>query len=545
MLIVLILLINIYIYIYIFSDRQQHYVSVLHSYTYFVKHALSMASNEQASNQDVEAWVNQYKQGQHASACQEFIDKTKQLLQGIVNWVPTDPKKTCGQSSFDSSTIVHFQEPLREIEDKIAAAQECVESARNLHIVEIKDTKWALTSASNEYFPIGRERKQLINLLKKTAYYVQVYNDIVYFCETVNAINNNSIQMEWITKSLWTTKITTIYHKTKEWFNIGSHLDDSPNPNPNDDFNDLDVFESHVKLFEAYYRIIKTNAQPDEINTDLLDQLENIKSNQKIIDIDRMHQWFGAVAYNNDFPDDNVIMQQRILDYVQLKTEMRQQTFQDIKSDVMKKLKKSYLRCLTLKWKSEDVEVDKIWEQHSQVEAAFETIKVFLSRFKIYLLQVIHFEKVKYMYLMLLLPLNKTAGNFSSIYSDLYDTYNRCQEKMDALLRDYGGDGWYFGMSGTTLILDTGFTEQDVLNHQLFGVRHGYIMSLQIHPINEALKEKKDHLFETLKSAILAHGNSYEPIYQQEFLSTTYLAKPFESIEKITTIQRIRNILCP
>ena len=313
--------------------------------------------------------------------------------------------------------------------------------------------------------------------------------------------------------------------KIKAWF---------PSIMKSDIVNGLQIYKYHETLVDSYKVL---NAEQDKISQNL-GEFERIRNSQSI-DIVRINEWLTALKQHGtdekNLPNISIQYQVHILEqYKQIYINNINSITKcgGIKSKKLTKLRKKYDECLQQKLFVKEKEDSAIFDQYlkRKPSASLETI-LFLASFNNYLLQLLHFEKVKYMYLLLLSKkINNSQNLFGNTIKNYHDKYMRANDALETIAANYHGH--YYG----------DFTEQEVLVNQLFGLQQIHAESLQLPSTDETLRYQKNTYFnESLTPKLRQFKNELpiHSIYPGQRHNLVFDIDHSRHFQKLQTVQKI------
>ena len=456
-------------------------------------------------------WISTFEKNKYAEHCTNFINQVKMIVIGISQWVPTEPNKC---SELNSINI--FLEDLNNIDKYMEAVN---------HI----DDLFRFLSFNNDKYsfrePHGLSKKiqkEIIKLYTETKKVNSLYQDVREFYDCVEEIEKGILELYNIVENLWLFNSMARSKIAQEWFPY-------MNFDVNNVFDDVNVFEFHVQLFEKY-KESNSNLNGDQ-NNDIKGILQSLESIGKNLSKDKqtislMRKWLGEIHLDGKTEDE--FLQELKKEYLIEIEKYKNSNCSEMFNDTMKNLLNRYLKCL-----HETIEFNKIKhlkniDNYLQLGPAPENIQLFLSKFRIYLLQILHFEKVKYMYLLLL---TKKIRD-DSIRNNIKEKYEYDYGYVSNIIFTSVGenkDDWNQGMSG---VKEYDFTENNAMDHQLRVLNSSLIETMQLDPQQTPQSDQKNKLYETLRTAVLSYPNSLRQ------------SVPSFNEQRIRLIRQIRDIIC-
>ena len=454
------------------------------------------------TEQEILEWNKQYEDNNYQEICDTFVKNTSKCVEMISDWINSNAIET---SSKSISGIRRF----------------CIENKENKKAAEFMVTtplavedakgKWSLREISNAYIHDQQTKESFIELLTYATHYILVYEDIDDFCKFISDKETMIKSLDSIITGLWKTNIKSIDEKKDQWF---------PSIR-NDCFH---VIELHYTLYMKYQEISTAQPMLDTLENNI-EQLENIGTKQ-IGNIENMNTWLTALKNCYTASNYPQLVQEYKKDYKHKfkKAQNNEELVTQIRTDDVLKLYNKYISCfqkrLTLK-KSND---DKIFFQYAKATRNSNDLEVSLWYFRKRLIEVLKFEEIKYMYVLLLMSKVHDKYTLKEDFNDKYNMANTVYKNHDrSLIVDN---------------CDNNLTEECVMKHQISWLLSSLEKTLQESPeqfhANVNLYNKLKHAMTQTNVLFLEKMWSVEE---------TDIYRKFA--QKTAIIDKIKSILCP
>ena len=350
-------------------------------------------------NEDyIRSWVHTFETNQYEDICEAFFDETRKCVEKISEWVNNETKKCEETNNFQSIKKIYYE--AHKISGKKAVeyllnTPLAVKDSRN-------DSEWILNNAGKD--ALGEEEiAQFLNLLTNASYYYKENQDILSFCNYVLLTIEKTIKkMNTLIKDLWTINIKQIKEKGKSWFpDIETSVDAA---------GDFNIFELHPQLFKKYMEL---KATTNNI-TESVHQLEKIGGINDLVRIDHIDKWLTVIEQFCFKDMTETTHLQNILKGLLEKSFEQHETYVKVLRDTtlspkmktydMLKIWGNFYVCFDKKISAMIKTVEKTFDFY-HAENKNQTVSEFDVTFRTYrrhFIEVLNFEQIKYMYIMLL-----------------------------------------------------------------------------------------------------------------------------------------------
>ena len=462
----------------------------------------------------IESWVKEFNESKHDEKCYKFISETHAIMQDLSNWMKKEVA-SCGLGTFENSITPIFNRVV-QVRQNFAAAEFISKAPLTITGVTNGDTEqqWTLSKSFDEKFQTKDEKQKFLDLYFQSQEYISYYKDINIFCDYVLSVELKIKQMDFIKTCLWKSNIVKIYEKAQDLF--ASIINDP------DTINNINVLKLHIELFSKY-KELNASQNLDQGTDHIFDTLENIgksQTNQKRLE--EIDEWLTALSQHSKFNNYNAILSQHSkfdnyyaihsqysFDYQNIKKELTKSSFPSMINKIFQKIRNRYKECLDEKLKFKHETDTKFFQAYTPVQQVSTEIRNKLVDLEKHFVQVLHFEKIKYLFILLLVKKISQVVQREAFYERYRGRYmhvfNAFQRNTKNILN------W-----GIKDVDPGNFTEKDVFSHQKLWVEESCLNDID---------KAKNELCKELFSAIF----KYE--------SSKYLLL-------LSTIRKIREIIC-